>query len=179
MIKSCLVAAALVAAASFQFGICIAADSNNEAVHGNVWAFGQSELRNEAIWKNGVDGNSMLKKSAPQKQSGATNTTGGIDRALKKAEENNIRGSVGMSMANEESTWKVAPDQKRAQPDESMYRDRRHVVRAFAGVNAGDDLNISVGPELILKDDQHGEESANESQPDSALGLGMRFKYDF
>jgi hypothetical protein len=54
----------------------------------------------------------------------------------------------------------------------------RHVVRAYADVDAGDDLNVSVGPELILKDEQRERTAANK-QPDSALGMGMQFKLGF
>ena len=54
----------------------------------------------------------------------------------------------------------------------------RHVVRAYADVDAGDDLSIRVGPELILKDEQRERANANK-QPESALGLGMQFKLDF
>jgi len=45
-------------------------------------------------------------------------------------------------------------------------------------VDAGDDLNVSVGPELILKDEQRERAAANK-QPDSALGMGMQFKLGF
>lgn len=119
-------------------------------------------------------------------RSGAMNTDSGIERALSDAEGGAAsrsgqtqRGSLGMSMANETSTWCVTPGRDALQPDETRARDSRHVLRAFAGVEPSDDLSIHVGPELILKDEQHSAESAGASQPDSALGLGMQFKLDF
>lgn len=156
-----------------------AASSGPDSIHGDAWAFGQSEMRNDAIWHRGVDGDLVTKKTEPNQKKDSANTAGGINSALDQAEKNSLRGSVGMSMNNESSSWKVAPEQKRLHPDETMFRDRRHVVRAYAGVKAGENLDISVGPELILKDEQHGSETANESQPDSQLGVGMRFKLDF
>ena len=51
-------------------------------------------------------------------------------------------------------------------------------VRAFADVDAGDNLNVRVGPELILKDEQRERAGANK-QPESALGMGMQFKLGF
>lgn len=148
-----------------------------ESVHGQPWAFGQSDSRNDAIWKKGVNAGQVVKNARPDLKTGAANTSGGINRSLSEAEKANVKSSLGLSMNDETSAWKVEPE--RIHPDENMYRDKRHVVRAFADVKTGSDLNISVGPELILKDEQHGDESASESQPDSALGLGMRFKYDF
>lgn len=152
-------------------------DAEARALRGQAWAFGQSESRNDAIWRKGVDARQVGKKKSAKGQEGSPDTSGAIERALKEAEKDNIRSSLGMSMGHEAGTWKVNPEQQH--PDETMFRDRRHVVRGFANVRAGQDLNISVGPELILKDEQHGEEAATENQPDSAFGLGMRFKYDF
>lgn len=119
-------------------------------------------------------------------RSGAMNTDSGIERALSDAEGGAAsrsgqtqRAGLGMSMANETSTWCVTPGRDALRPDETRARDSRHVLRAFAGVEPNDDLSIHVGPELILKDEQHSAESAGASQPDSALGLGMQFKLDF
>lgn len=149
-------------------------------LHGQQWAFGQSQTRNEAIWKDGVDGEQLTRKSQPENYSGRQpDTSGAISRALDAAEKKNMRGSLGMSMGEQSSAWKSAPGQKNNSPDESMYRSRQHVVRAFADVKAGDDLDISLGPELILKDDKKADESAQENQPDATLGIGMKFKYDF
>lgn len=149
------------------------ATGQNEAVHGHGWAFGHSGAREDAIWKNGFSGSSIIKN----KKSKRADTTSGIDRAIDQAEKS--KGQLGLSVTDESGTWKVAPEEKQQQADETIFRDRRHVVRAFADVKPSDDLSISVGPELILKDDHKGEETANESQPDSMLGIGMKFKYDF
>lgn len=151
----------------------------SEALHGQPWAFGYSESRKDAIWNKGMEGKHVAgkKKSATPPASDAANTATGINRSLSEAER--MKSVLGVDLGHEASSWKVAPEDKKLHPDENMYRQRQHVVRAFADVKAGEDLNISVGPELILKDEQHGEETANESQPDSALGVGMRFKFDF
>ena len=52
-------------------------------------------------------------------------------------------------------------------------------MRAFADVAPSDNLDINIGPELILKDDNSRDQIANSSQPDTVLGLGMNFKLDF
>lgn len=147
-----------------------------ETLHAKPWAFGRSSDRDAALWHNGIDGNAITHKSSPKK---AANTSSGIDQALIDAQKKSRKGKLGVSMENESTTWKVSPQQKSLRPDEDKVRDSRHVVRAYAGVEAGDDFNISVGPELILKDEGHGEDAAKSDQPDSVLGLGMKFQYDF
>lgn len=208
-----------------------------KALHGQSWAFGQSEDRKAAIWRRGVPAQSLQQRAltgtgakaqsgkaagakAPAKGSksaaagtsgaakgasqksaakngapghGAMDTESGIDRALAaaqamadaeaaeaaKGQHAKPKGSLGMSMKNSTTTWNVTPMREAMRPDEVLVRDRHHVLRAFADVEPTEDLSIRVGPELILKDEQHGAESAGASQPDSALGLGMQFKLDF
>lgn len=161
--------------ATVQSGICGETQDNGH-LHGSAWAFGQSGEREAAIWKNGVSASTIQKKTI-KKDSQVTDTTGGINRAIEKAEK--PKGHVGLTVRDQTGAWKVNPAEKGSQVDESMFRDRTHVVRAFADVKPADDLSISVGPELILKDENRSDETANESQPDKSLGFGMRFKYDF
>lgn len=186
------------------------------ALHGQSWAFGQSEDRKAAIWRRGVPAQSLKQKAvtgagattpkdmtAPRDAGGksavakvlpgkgAVDTGDAIERALSAAQAasgaeeakapagHKPKGSLGLSMKNSTTTWNVTPMREAMRPDEVLVRDRRHVVRAFADVEPTEDLSIRVGPELILKDEQHGAESAGSSQPDSALGLGMQFKLDF
>ena len=206
--------------------------AKKKALHGQSWAFGQSEDRKAAIWRRGVPAQSLKQKAvtgasaakaagakgngggegapggksaaaggqagktAPGKGApgnGAVDTGDAIERALsaaqaaskaeeaKAASEQGFRpkGSLGLSMKDSTTTWNVTPMRESMRPDEILVRDRQHVVRAFADVEPVDDLSIRVGPELILKDEQHAAESAGSSQPDSALGLGMQFKLDF
>lgn len=188
-----------------------------KALHGQSWAFGQSEDRNAAIWRRGVPAQSLKQKAVTgtagakgtagskgaaggknaagkgQTGYGAVDTGEAIERALSaaqaasQAEEARAageqgfkpKGSLGLSMKDSTTTWNVTPMREAMRPDEILVRDRQHVVRAFADVEPTDDLSIRVGPELILKDEQHAAESAGASQPDSALGLGMQFKLDF
>lgn len=181
--------------------LCFAAapSKRDVAPQQNVWTFGHSRDRNNPLWRDANDADIIVNKTKPGSASGkkgAVDTSGGIKRALDqaggkampKAAPNGVRagkpkdapkgrGSVGMSMVNESSAWKVAPGEMKI--DEYMPRDRKHVVRAFADVKAGDDLDIRVGPELHLRDDSIGAENAHEKQPDSSLGVGMHFKFDF
>lgn len=147
------------------------------SLHSPAWSFGQSPERHNDLWHKGVNAKAVKQRALPPKaQKEAVDTSGGIKKALNEASKGTESG-VGLSMDNRSSTWKTAPNEMRA--DELRPRDRQHVVRAFADVKANEDLDISIGPELILRDERVGEESAHEKQPDTSLGLGMQFKYDF
>lgn len=150
-----------------------------KSLHGSVWAFGQSGDRDAALWREGMPAQNLRARAVGGKK--AMNTAPGIDNALNVANENEKkpRGGLGISVENEISTWRERLPAEGARPDECLPLEKRHVVRAFADVEAADDLSISVGPELIIRDEQNREHSAGNSQPDSALGLGMQFKLDF
>ena len=153
-----------------------------KALHGNAWAFGQSDDRDAAIWRQGMPVRSLhdraVSKAGVKKK--AMNTAPGIDNALNEAAGSKKKKSgLALSVDNETSTWRERLPTETARPDEILPLESRHVVRAFADLETGEDLSISVGPELILKDEQNRDHSASNSQPDSALGLGMQFKLDF
>lgn len=166
----------------FIMGIAITAAWAEEkaALHGNSWMFGESLDRHDRLWKKGVDGATLSKKrhSASNAKDGA-DTTASIDQALQDAERMKPKGNVGVTIERDSSGWTVAPEVKASRPDEEMARDRRHILRAYAGVESGGDFQINIGPEIILKDEEHGAEAAMSDQPDSSFGLGMKFKYDF
>ena len=83
-----------------------------------------------------------------------------------------------VSVGQDESAWRKKSQMEPETADENIPMQSRHVVRAFADVDAGDNLNVRVGPELILKDEQRERAGANK-QPESALGMGMQFKLGF
>lgn len=148
------------------------------SLHGQPWAFGQSAANRDVLWHQGINAETISKNATPPKLlRKGVDTSSAIHRALNNAEKRKPRGSVGMSMDNQASAWKVEPGAMRA--DEFRPRDTRHVVRAYADVKSGNGLDVKLGPELILRDQSKGIEAAHEDQPDSALGVGMRFKYDF
>lgn len=147
-------------------------DGKSAGLHAEPWAFGHSSDRKAPIWAKGQTGKSLLptKKKSAEVQA---------DEQEEGKEKAGARSSLGWGMKDETGTWKVTPSQKDIRPDENRVRENRHILGAYADVQAGNDFNIRVGPELILKDDSHGDDSAYTEQPDSALGLGMKFKYDF
>lgn len=164
----------------------------HSGVHADTWTFSQGVNSRDA-WREGMPMESLRRRALPHsapplgKHRKAMNTAPGIDSALKEVDKRQQRqrspkGKMGVSVREENATWReeVGPMQMTA-PDEHLPMERRHVVRAYAGVQSGDDLRISVGPELILKNESHEipHAAGDERQPDSALGLGMQFQYDF
>lgn len=136
------------------------------------WVFGVSPDRDDIIWKKGINAKQINERSRPEARKKKAKPS---DEASAKSAK---KSAFGLSMENSESRWK-ADAAGEPRPDEDMVRDRKRVFRAYAGVKPSDDITISVGPELIIKDESHGESSANAADPDSAFGLGMKFKYDF
>ena len=67
-----------------------------------------------------------------------------------------------------------------ARPDELRPLERRHVVRAYADFMDSDDASLTIGPELMLKDEHNewGKKSRPEEN-DPSVGLGMQFSLDF
>ena len=155
-------------------------DNKDKAITGDAWTFGQSLGRNDAIWHKGINSNDVkarATKNVPRVPKQAADTRKGINRAIENSREKIFPG--GLSMETQKSSWKVNPAEKFMRPDEEKVRESRHVVRAFADVAPSDNLDINIGPELILKDDNSRDQIANSSQPDTVLGLGMNFKLDF
>lgn len=148
-------------------------------VHGRAWAFGGGEQSREA-WRGGASTGDLQKRAvgAEASKSKTVNTASGIDSALNATEGKTPQSGLGLSVGQDESQWRRKSSAEIEAPDENLPMQSRHVVRAYADVDAGDDLNISLGPELILKDEQRERAAANK-QPESALGMGMRFKLDF
>ena len=149
------------------------ADRTQNGMHAAPWAFGKSADRRSPIWAKGTSGKNLLpkdKKAAePSKVSPEHEETG----------KHQLKSSLGLSFKEEAGTWKVTPSQKNIHPDEMKVRENKHVLGAYADVEAAEDFNIRLGPELIIKDDSQGDDSAYSDQPDSAWGLGMKFQYDF
>ncbi len=139
------------------------------SVHAKPWAFGKSSDRNLPIWAKGKAGNSLIPGEKKMQKK--------IEEDI--SEEHKIKSSLGLGFQEESASWKVTPSQKDIHPDEMKVRENRHVLGAYADVEPVEDLNIRLGPELIIKDEMHGDESAYTNQPDSTWGLGMKFKYDF
>lgn len=154
---------------------------NKQGLHGRSWAFGQSSDRNAAIWREGVPSEDLHGRAVSGAlENKAVNTAKGINSALSgSAEAKKKKNPLGISMESEVSTWREPLPSDGARADEVLPLESRHVVRAYADLETDEDVSITVGPELILRDEQTRERNSNTSQPESVLGMGMQFKMDF
>lgn len=154
-------------------------EKSAKGLHAPAWAFGGGAQSRDA-WREGTSSSELKKRAvgddAPAEKS--VNTTASINSALKGSmEKEEHKSGLAVSVGQEDSAWRKK-GQHEIEADENVPMQSRHVVRAYADVDAGDDVSIRVGPELILKDEQRERNNANK-QPESALGLGMQFKLDF
>jgi hypothetical protein len=129
-----------------------------------------------------VGADELKKKAVPASQAEqSVDTASAIDEALNQAERMRQKQTgLNLSIRNESTSFRDVRSQGGgdANPGENPARTGRHVVGAFADVQSGEDLRILVGPELSIKDELAWEKSAGD-EPDSSLGMGMRFKLDF
>ena len=155
-------------------------DTNGAGIHAPTWAFGNSTHSREA-WRQGASTSDLQKRAVGEEaaKDNSVNTASGINSALNSADAKTARkNGLAVSVGQDDSEWRKKSQIEPETADENVPMQSRHVVRAYADVDAGDDLNIRVGPELILKDEQRERTSANK-QPESALGMGMQFKLGF
>lgn len=165
------------------YGKTVSVKKQNNGLHARQWTFSEGSSRD--AWQNQgmpVDnlqgravGSPVPKDIAPDK---AVNTSKGIDSALSQAEKSHKKKSpLALSVDDESSSWRETGTSELS-PDENLNMESRHVVRAYADTAVSEELNIGLGPELILRNEQR-ERPSNNKQPDSVLGMGMQFKLDF
>ena len=155
-------------------------DTTGAGIHAPTWAFGNSTHSREA-WRQGASTSDLQKRAVGEEaaKDNSVNTASGINSALNSADAKTARkNGLAVSVRQDDSEWRKKSQMEPETADENVPMQSRHVVRAYADVDAGDDLNIRVGPELILKDEQRERAGANK-QPESALGMGMQFKLGF
>ena len=157
--------------------------AEQKALQGQPWAFGVSESRKDALWQQSVKAHEMHDKATPdtpaQPGTDSVDTTKGIDSALQgQQKRRGKKDELGVSWEREKQGWHSGAKALHT-PDEHLPVDSRHHVRAFADVEAGDNLNINVGPELIVKDNQKSPYTGKSEQPDSSVGMGMQFQLGF
>lgn len=155
-------------------------DATGASIHAPAWAFDGGTHSREA-WRDGASTSDLQKRAVGEEaaKDNSVNTASGINSALNTANAKADRkNGLGVSVGQDESAWRKKSQMEPETVDENIPMQSRHVVRAFADVDAGDNLNVRVGPELILKDEQRERAGANK-QPESALGMGMQFKLGF
>lgn len=152
------------------------------SLHARDWTFSEGSSRDawqiQGMPTNNLQGRAVgspVPKDITPGQ--VVNTSKGIDSALSQAEKSKKKGALALSVDDESSPWRESVTSDKT-PDENLSMESRHVVRAYADTEVSEDMNIGLGPELILRNEQR-ERPSNNKQPDSVLGMGMQFKLGF
>lgn len=158
---------------------------------GQAWSFGTSRDRNDALWHDGVETESLHKRAIGRDRGNSSS----IEHALREADrqaraesrkareaerEAEEKSRLGMNIRRDDSVWRAELPSSEARPDEARPLERRHVVRAYADVMDSDDASLTIGPELMLRD-EHSEwgKKSRPEENEPSLGLGMQFSLDF
>ena len=152
------------------------------SLHARDWTFSEGSSRDawqiQGMPTNNLQGRAVgspVPKDITPGQ--VVNTSKGIDSALSHAEKSKKKSALALSVDDESSPWRESVTSDKT-PDENLSMESRHVVRAYADTEVSEDMNIGLGPELILRN-EHRERPSNNKQPDSVLGMGMQFKLGF
>ena len=154
---------------------------------GKGGSFGTSRDRNDALWHDGVETESLHKRAIGRDRGNSSS----IEHALREADrqaraesrkareaerEAEEKSRLGMNIRRDDSVWRAELPSSEARPDEARPLERR----AYADVMDSDDASLTIGPELMLRDEHN--EWGKKSRPEEhepSLGLGMQFSLDF
>ena len=144
----------------------------------HTWSFGDANSSRKA-WTSGIPAENLHQKALGEqaRHSNSVNTATGISNALDTAAKKNRTDGLHLNIDQESTSWRDQHLPGHTSPDEHLPLESRHVVRALADVEAAEDLSISLGPKLILKNENQGRFA--DKSPDTELGMSMQFKLDF
>ena len=125
------------------------------SLHARDWTFSEGSSRDawqiQGMPTNNLQGRAVgspVPKDITPGQ--VVNTSKGIDSALSQAEKSKKKGALALSVDDESSPWRESATSDKT-PDENLSMESRHVVRAYADTEVSEDMNIGLGPELILR----------------------------
>lgn len=160
---------------------------------GKGWTFGTSRDRDNALWRDGVETDSLRKRALGLDKGNAASIEHALREADRQARQESRKAReaekaaeeknrLGMNIRRDDSVWRTELPSDEARPDELRPLERRHVVRAYADFMDSDDASLTIGPELMLKDESNEWNRKKGERPednDPSLGLGMQFSLDF
>lgn len=160
---------------------------------GKNWRFGVSPDRANALWRDGVETDSLRQRALGLDRGNAASIEHALREADRQAEKESRKAKeaeraeeeknrVGVNIRRDDSVWRQDLPSDERRPDELRPLERRHVVRAYADFMDSDDASLTIGPELMLKDETNEWSRKRSERPednDPSLGLGMQFSLDF
>lgn len=170
-----------------------AAPASGAGKGGTKWGFGVSRDRASALWRDGVETESLRRRALGLDKGNAASIENALREADRQARKESRKAReaeraaeeksrVGVNIRRDDSVWRQDLPSDERRPDELRPLERRHVVRAYADFMDSNDASLTIGPELMLKDDYSERDRKEGERPensDPSLGLGMQFSLDF
>lgn len=153
-----------------------------EPSSGPAWKFGKGKSGRKVAaenWQRGLSSASLRKRAIANRKEPLPEVTEEdmiVNPLFPKGKK---KSAFSLGFEHEGSSWNNGPSVNMHNPGEDYLMEGRNVIRGTRSVKAGKNLNIDLGPELILKDQKARESLNNSNQPDSLLGIGMQFKFGF
>lgn len=155
-----------------------ASQTKGKGLHGQPWAFGASQSREDALWQRSVSVDDMKDRATPDNPFHRADAQADTPPQGQQRKRHGRKDDIGLSWDRRKGGWRsnASPNT----PDEHLPVEGEHHVRAYADVPAGDDLQIRMGPEVIVKDGKETPYTGKRNEdPKSSVGMGMQFKLDF
>lgn len=149
------------------------------------WSFGEDNGR-EARWSRGISGAALRHRAVVREAAAMTASPDAASQAAGRGRARAAQASppgealspVVLSWERDTATWHPEASARIRQAGEVFSLHERHIVRAQARV--GDrNASLSIGPEVILRDDNDRAIAKDPHSPESAVGIGMRFWIGF
>lgn len=156
--------------------------AKTEPIHGHAWKFGTAKQSRKAAaerWQRGLNSTSLRKRAVSHRKEPIPEVTEEDMLVNPMFPKGKKKSAFSLGFEHKGSSWNNGPSADLHNPGEDYLMEGRNVIRGTTSVDAGNDLNIDLGPELILKDQKARESLSNSNQPDSSLGIGMQFKFGF
>lgn len=143
--------------------------SDGKALHAQPWAFGTSPHRKDSLWQSGMRGGSLTGRKGEKRPASPP-------AAQEKTHQS--REGLGIQLNREAAHWRDTLPHEFSPDEQAPLGGTRNILRAY-GQASSDDFSVKVGPELSIKNHDGIDHMARDSEPDAAVGMGMRFKLDF
>lgn len=153
-----------------------------ETKTGSTWQFGSGKHSKKAAlepWQRGLTSETLRKRAIADRKDPLPEVTEEEMLVNPLFSKGKKKSAFSLGFEHEGSSWNSGPSVNMHNPGEDYLMEGRNVIRGTKSVEAGKNLNIDLGPELILKDQKVRESMSNSNQPDSLLGVGMKFKFGF
>lgn len=148
---------------------------NQKALAGGHWF--QNEFMRRPPSQSTIHGNQLQKNAILSSRDGTKAAQAKPKKPLKPSSP--LPGSLQFSYDQTKASWSSSPKDNVLPNDENLGISEEHHLRAHTHLDQSENLDITAGPELIVKDRKLNPSLKSSNRVDSELGVGMRFNYKF